>query len=96
MQEMGLHTLAADINNSLPQPASTKGKNQQTSKPIVQIRIHQSISLTTMIKEMMMMMTLKLMRSHYPWQLRCFLNLTCSAWGIIALHLNVLNLIFNI
>jgi len=26
MQEMGLHTLAADINNSLPQPASTKGK----------------------------------------------------------------------
>jgi len=26
MQEMGLHALAADINNSLPQPASTKGK----------------------------------------------------------------------
>jgi len=29
MQEMGLHTLAADINNSLPQPASTKGKNSK-------------------------------------------------------------------
>jgi len=34
MQEMGRHTLAADINNSLPQPASTKGKksaNKQTN-----------------------------------------------------------------
>jgi len=34
MQEMGLHTLAADINNSLPQPASTKGgksANKQTN-----------------------------------------------------------------
>ena len=31
---MGLHTLAADINNSLPQPPSTKGKksaNKQTN-----------------------------------------------------------------
>ena len=31
---MGLHTLAADINNSLPQPASTKGgksANKQTN-----------------------------------------------------------------
>jgi hypothetical protein len=30
MQELGLKKLATDFNNSLPESASNKGKNQQT------------------------------------------------------------------
>jgi hypothetical protein len=98
MQDLGLNKYTSVLNKSLPPSASTKGKMQQTRKLIVQIRIHMSlsISLTMMIKEILMMMTLNLMSSHNPWQLRCSFSLQSSGWQIVALHFNVFNLVFNI
>jgi hypothetical protein len=56
---------------------------------IMRIHHHQSISLIRMIKEIvLMMMTLNLMRSHNPWQLRCFFYPQSSGWTI-AFQLNV-------
>jgi len=96
MQEFGLKNLSTEFNNSVSQSASKKGENQQTRKQIVKIQIHRSISLKMMIKEIVMMMTLNLMCSHNPWQLRCFFYLQSTGWGIFVLHLNVFNLFFNI
>jgi hypothetical protein len=96
MQDLGLHKLASNLNKSLPPSVSIKGKIQQTRKLIVHIQIHLSISLTMMIKEILMMMTLNLMSSHNPWQLRCSFYLQSSGWQIFALHFNVFNLVFNI
>jgi hypothetical protein len=43
-----------------------------------------------MIKEIvLMMMTLNLMSSHNPRQLRCFFYPQSSGWAIVALQLNV-------
>jgi hypothetical protein len=39
-----------------------------------------------------MMMTLNLMSSHNPWQMRCFFYPQSSGWAILALQLNVSNL----
>jgi hypothetical protein len=72
MQGLGLKQLATEFNNSLPEP-----RNQ-----IVKIQIHRSISLMMMIKEIVMMMTLNLMSSHNPWQLRCFFYPLSTEWGI--------------
>jgi hypothetical protein len=64
-EALGLKTTAAQFNNSLPQSTTDKGKNQETKKQVVKIRIHQSISLIVMIKEVVMM-TLNLMTCHNP------------------------------
>jgi len=66
MQELGLKKLCNDLKNSLAESSSNKGKNQQTRNQKVKIRIHQSISLIVMIKEVVMMMTLNLMTCHNP------------------------------
>jgi hypothetical protein len=62
LNTMGLKKLATEFNNSLPPP--TKGKNQETRTQVVQIQKHLSISLKKMIWEVVMMMTLNLLRSQ--------------------------------
>ena len=98
MQEMGLHVLASDLKKNLYNHLhQRRGKTKETRKQIVMIQIHQSISLTMMTKEVVLMMTLNyLMRSQYPWQLRCYLYLQSCGSQIIAFHLNVLKLLFTI
>jgi hypothetical protein len=65
------------------------GENQETRKLIVKIRIRRSIALTRIVKEIVMMMTLNLMISHNPWQLRCSFYLQISGWGMITLDFHV-------
>ena len=66
MEELGLKKLANDLKTLNLNLHQKRGKNQQTRNQVVKIRIHRSISLTVMIKEKLMMMTLNLMISHNP------------------------------
>jgi hypothetical protein len=66
MRQLGLKQIAFQINNSLPPP--TKGEKQETRTQVVQILKHLSISLTKMIREIVMMMRLNLMCCQYQLQ----------------------------
>jgi hypothetical protein len=94
MEELGLPSLSAGFNKSLPQSTTQMGENQETIKLIMKIRIRRSIALTRIVKEIVMMMTLNLMSSQNPWQLRCSFYLQISGWGMIKLDFDVFHVFY--
>jgi hypothetical protein len=96
MQELGLPTLAAEFTNFVPETsAAKKGGKKHIVK--IRIRIHQSFSLTMMIKEIVrMMMTPNLMSCQNQKKLRSLFYHPSSSCGIVALHISVFSLLSNI